>query len=55
MDVRVASRKEKKSEQDKRQEELAFNAAERYITERFKTLSAEWVNEFRGYLAYDFR
>ena len=31
--------KKKKTEQDKRQEQLEFSAAERYITERFKTLS----------------
>ena len=43
--------KKKKTEQDKRQEQLEFSAAERYITERFKTLSAECVNDFRGHLA----
>lgn len=43
--------KKKKTEQDKRQEQLEFSAAERYITERFKRLSAECVNDFRGHLA----
>ena len=43
--------KKKKTEQGKRQEQLEFNAAERYITERLKTLSAECVNDFRGQLA----
>lgn len=43
--------KKKKTEQNIRQEQLGFNAAERYITEQFKTLSAECVNDFRGYLA----
>lgn len=43
--------KKKKTEQDIRQEQLGVKAAERYITERFKTLSAECVNDFRGHLA----
>lgn len=36
---------------DKRQEQLGFNAAERYITEQLKTISAECDNDFRGHLA----
>jgi hypothetical protein len=43
--------KKEKTEQGKRQEQLDFNAAERYVTERFKALTAECVNDFRGQLA----
>lgn len=43
--------KKKQAEHDREQEKLAFNAAERYVTERFTTLSVERVNDFRERLA----
>ncbi|OGS92610.1 MAG: hypothetical protein A2Z95_07200 [Gallionellales bacterium GWA2_60_18] len=43
--------KKKQAEHDREQERLAFNAAERYVAERFKTLSAERLDDFRARLA----
>lgn len=43
--------KKKQSEHDRAQERSAFNAAERYVTERFKTLSVEQIDDFRARLA----
>lgn len=43
--------KKKQAERDRAQEKLAFNAAKRYVTERFKTLSAERLDDFRARLA----
>jgi TPR repeat protein len=43
--------KQKQAEYDREQERLAFDAAERYVTERFRALSVERLDDFRARLA----
>jgi hypothetical protein len=43
--------KKKQAEYNKEKINLAFNAAERYITARYKSLSADYLDAFRGRLA----